>query len=165
MSRRVTDEAIEQARQMRAAGMGWRQIAADLGIAHSTARTLVLGPDGVQASKRARLGKDELPPRVAEAVQLRNDGATRQQIAQRMGIQPATVDVFMREARRRGAVAGESTGNAEMRPVRVIGVCPVKRCGTRIFDDGRGHVCVPDVVAFMGRRGEQNCGTDTGRRR
>lgn len=91
----------------------------------------------------------------------RAEGATFVVIAKEMGISKSA-------ARYHGVefpCPRQSFGTDPIKPVKVLGVCPVKRCGTRIFDDGRPHECVPGAVAFLGRRGEQECGTDTGRRR
>jgi len=89
-------------------------------------------------------------------LEMRKAGRSTNEIAELMGVQRSTVSNMIARAMRgiRGRShddAFDSWGEGEPHCVR---------CGLR-----GAHECIDGAVAFLGRRGEQDCGTDTGRRR
>lgn len=100
---------------------------------------------------------DPVTPAMVERIKImRAAKATWAAIARELGIAKSTARVH--------GGARKHQGQKPIKTFAVLGNCG--RCDSRIFDDGRAHVCLPtSATEFLGRRGEQNCSSDNGWRR
>lgn len=105
----------------------------------------------------ATISKTRDGSRCNQVLELRHEGKSFREIATIMGVLEGTARNMASKAIR--GVSERAKGDAFNAWHQGEPHCP--RCGLR-----GSHECLPtSATAYVGRRGEQDCGTDTGRRR
>lgn len=100
-----------------------------------------------------------LGPKTRRAWELRQGGMTYREIAEVVGISPDGVGVLIYQAKKRLGIVDD--GRARRRQgLAVLDATPGgARCGLR-----GEHICVGRAETYLGRRGEQQCSSESGRR-
>lgn len=135
-------ELGEHARQMRAAGRSRREIQAELGIGDDLAKALLAGTAVPESLRRSR-AKDELR---AEAVELRRQGATYDQIAAALGVSKSSCSLWLRDLPRPEPDPAATSAAQERR------VAALRARARRDMDDrdAAGRQMSTDVAASLG---------------
>lgn len=91
--------------------------------------------------------------RSALAAELESMGKTRAEIATLLGVPQKHVGKYLAYAKAPKRVTSPK-GCTPKREPQVIGECPSKHCGLRIFDDGRPHLCMAGIEEYV-RSGQE----------